>query len=193
MGTMMYLLVASALAAPQGFKVTKNTDHCELSLGPALGNGVVPMRAECHFPDVDPDKLHSLMAAFGDHDKYWSSVVSSDVLRTDGSRTWVKQVHAAKGISNREAILVMEKKSVEGGFRYTWTLDSSSLEPASGHVAVEWDDGYWEVTTHPDGGVRAVHQLAYGPGGSVPGFLVRWFQTSGLQAVVQEIEAYAKK
>jgi len=190
---MMYLLLASALAAPAGFKVTKNTDHCELSLGPALGNGVVPMRAECHFPGASPEKVHGLMAAFGDHDKYWSSVVSSDVLRTDGSRTWVRQVHAAKGISNREAILVMEKKTVDGGFRYTWTLDNSGLEAADGNVAVEWDDGYWEITSHPDGGVKAVHQLAYGPGGSVPGFLVRWFQTSGLQAVVQEIEAYATK
>ncbi len=190
---MTFFLLATALAAPQGYKITKNTEHCELSLGPAMGNGVVPMRAECHFPDIAPERMHTLMAAFGDHDEYWSTVVSSDVLRTDGSRTWVKQVHRSKGIADREVILVMERKTVDGGYRYTWTLDNAGLEPASGNVAADWDDGYWEITADPAGGVRAVHQLAYGPGGSVPGFLVRWFQTSGLQVIVEEIEAYAKQ
>jgi len=187
------LVVSMALAAPAGFKVTKNTDHCELSLGPALPNGVVPMRAECHWPNLAPERLHALFGAWGDHDLYFSSVTSSDVLRTDGSRVWVKQVHQAKGISDRECILAMEKTSIEGGSKYAWTLDNGDLEPGKGRVEVGHDDGYWEITAHPEGGTRAVHQLAYDPGGSVPGFLVRWFQTSGLTAVVEEIEAYASK
>jgi hypothetical protein len=190
---MLILLVTSALAAPAGFKVTKNTEHCELSLGPALGNGVVPMRAECHWPDLAPEKLQGLLAAWGDHEKYFSSVVSCDVERTDGARVWTKQVHRAKGIADREAVLVMERSKIEGGYRYAWSLDNGDLVAADGNVLVGWDEGFWEFTADPNGGTRAVHQLAYDPGGSVPGFLVRWFQTSGLTAVVEEIEAYAKK
>lgn len=190
---MIILLVTTALAAPPGFKVTKNTDHCELSLGPALGNGVVPMRAECHWPDLEPARLQGMMAALADHDLYFSSVVSSDVVRSDGARTWVKQVHRAKGISDREAILVMETTKVGDAQHYGWALDNGDLVASSGNVLVGYDDGFWEFSAHPDGGTKAVHQLAYDPGGSVPGFLVRWFQTSGLTAVVEEIEAYAKK
>lgn len=190
---MTHLLLSVALAAPPGFKVTKTTDHCELSLGPALPNGVVPMRAECHWADLSPDTLHGLLAAWADHDLYFSSVETSDVVRTDGARVWVKQTHVAKGISNREAILVMEKTAVAGGARYGWTLDNGDAKPADGNVLAAWDDGFWEITAHPSGGTKAVHQLAYDPGGSVPSFLVRWFQTSGLTAVVEELEAAARK
>jgi Cu2+-exporting ATPase len=41
--------------------------------------------------------------------------------------------------------------------------------------------------------LKADDRILVRPGGSVPGFLVRWFQTRGLTAVVEEIEAYAKK
>ena len=187
------LIITSALAAPPGFKVTKNTDHCELSLGPALATGTVPMRAECHWPDVAPDKVHALLGAWGDHDRYWSSVAQSDVQRTDGARSWVHQVHQSKGISDRECVVVMSSESISGGTKYQWTLDQGDLTVEKGRVKVAQSDGYWEITAHPDGGTKAIHQLAYDPGGSVPGFLVRWFQTSGLTAVVTEIEAYAKR
>jgi len=190
---MIITLLGLAIAAPPGFKVSKTTTHCELSLGAPLGNGVVPMRAECHWADIAPEKVHALMAAWADHDLYFSAVSASDVLRTDGSRVWVHQVHVAKGISDREAILVMEKKPIPGGFRYGWTLDNAGLTVATDRVAAAWDDGFWEVSAHPQGGTLAVHQLAYDPGGSVPSFLVRWFQTSGLTAVVEELEAWARK
>jgi hypothetical protein len=188
---MLWWMVTVVMAAPPGFKVTKQTEHCELSLGKALPNGVVPMRAECHWPHLAPERLHGLLEAWGDHDLYWSSVASSDVKRSDAGRYWVHQVHQAKGISDREAVVLMEKKPIEGGARYGWVLDNAGLEVGSGRVEVAYSEGWWEITAHPEGGTKAVHQLSYDPGGSVPGFLVRWFQTSGLTAVVEEIEAYA--
>jgi len=191
--SLLLMSALPALAAPSGFKVTKNTDHCELSLGPASPTGVVPMRAECHWPDIAPDKVHALLGAWGDHDRYWSSVQSSDVKRTDGARTWVHQVHQSKGIADRECIVVMQSESIDGGTKYHWTLDQGQLQVGDGRVEVAQSDGFWEITAHPDGGTRAIHQLSYDPGGSVPGFLVRWFQTSGLTAVVTELEAYAAR
>jgi len=187
----LLLLASSAWALPPGFHETKTTQYCQLALGKAGPNGVVPMRAECHWPHIEPDKLHGLMGAWGDHDLYFSSVVSSDVQKTDGGRSWVHQVHRAKGISDRECVVVMEKTSIDGGARYGWTVDNGGLVVEKGRVEVAQSDGFWEIRPHADGGTAAVHQLSYDPGGSVPGFLVRWFQTSGLTAVVTELESYA--
>lgn len=188
---MWILLAGLAIGAPPGFEQTKKTERCTLYLGAALANGVVPMRAECHFPEADPARLQAAFSRWEDHDLPFATVLSSDVLRTEGGVAWVHQVHAVKGVSDREGVLRMEKTAIEGGTRFSWTLDNGDLKPADGRVLIGHDDGFWEITTHPDGGTRAVHQLAYDPGGSVPGFLVRWFQTSGLANIVTEMERWA--
>lgn len=188
---MLTLALSAALAAPAGYKQTKTTDTCQLFLGPAAGNGVVPMHAECTWPGVDLAKLDAAFSRWQDHDDLFTTIVSSDVERTDGSAAIVRQVHRSKGISDREALLRMEKTAVEGGHRYAWTLVSEPFTVGDERVAVPFDTGYWEFTA-VDGGVKAVHHLEYDPGGSVPSFLVHWFQTSGLQAIVTELEAYAR-
>ena len=180
-----------AQAAPPGFSQTKTTDRCTLYLGEALDNGVVPMRAECHFPTVDQAKLDAAFSRWEDHDLPFATVLSSDVVRTSGPVAWVRQVHAVKGVSDREGVLRMERTAIDGGHRYGWTLDTTPTEVGDGRVPIGFDDGFWEFTAHPDGGVAAIHQLAYDPGGRVPGFLVRWFQTSGLATIVEEMEAWA--
>lgn len=190
---MLILIFAGpAAAAPPGFEPTKTTERCSLYLGAPLDNGVVPMRAECHFPGVDLAKLDAAFSRFDDHDVPFSTVLASDVVRTSGGVAWVHQVHAVKGVSDRECILRMERAPVEGGHRYSWTLDNAGLALSDGRVQVDFDDGFWELTAHPEGGVSAIHQLAYDPGGRVPGFLVRWFQTSGLATIVAEMEAWAE-
>jgi hypothetical protein len=180
-----------ALAAPPGFRDTKTTEHCQLMLAEApLPNGVVPMRAECHWPDVTVEHLDTLMSRFDAHASYFSSVTQSETVPGDGP-TRSHQVHRAKGISDRECVLRMSRDKAGDTITISWTLDNGDLEPAKGRVLVAHDDGFWQFSPHPDGGARVVHQLAYDPGGTVPGFLVRWFQTSGLEAVVEELEAAA--
>ena len=185
------LLLPVVFAAPPGFEATKSTERCQLYLGPALANGVVPMRAECHWLTVDLNKLTDAFSRWDDHDVPFDSVLSSDVVRAEGEVAWVHQVHAVKGVSDRECRLRMQRSPIAGGHRFEWTLDNGDLKPADGRVLVGYDDGFWEVTADPAGGVRAVHQLAYDPGGRVPGFLVRWFQTSGLVDIVTEMETWA--
>lgn len=191
-GMLTTTLIALALAAPPGFKQTRTTDHCALFLGPADA-GVVPMRAECHWPDLTVARLDALMGKVEDHDLYFSSVQVSDLERTEGGKKLVYQVHKAKGISDRQTRLWMTYANSGGVVKVAWSVaHDQPVEVPKGQVAVARSDGFWEFSEHADGGVHAVHQLAYDPGGSVPGFLVRWFQTSGLEAVVTEIEAYAK-
>lgn len=187
----MLWLVATALAAPAGYTVTEaSIDGCELSLGPTEANGVVPMHAECWWPDVTVDKFKSKLSKWDLHDDIWTAVVSSDVRETDGDRALVWQVHQSKGIANREVLLWMKHEVVDGADRYSWTqARDRELAVADGDVATLRDDGYWQVKADPRGGVTVIHHLAYDPGGSVPGFVVRWFQTSGLKANLAEAHA----
>lgn len=182
-------LLTSAFAAPPDYRPTRTTEHCQMFLGPAMANGVVPMHAECVWPGVTLDKATALFSDWAGHDEIFSSVVSSDVERTEGEVAFVRQVHRAKGISDREALLKMQKTPADGGgVRFGWTLEPSEPKDAS-HVGVAFDTGYWEFREGADG-LHVVDHLEYDPGGSVPGFLVRWFQTSGLEAVLSELETW---
>ena len=60
------------------------------------------------------------------------------------------------------------------------------------HVLPDQDDGGWTVIPDPRGGVRVEYDLLYDPGGSVPGFVVRWFQGSGFVQLVGEMRTAAK-
>lgn len=192
----MLFSLSVALAAPPGYKVTKNADNnqCELSLGPAEADGIVPMHAECWWPDVTLDTFNTKMAKYGDHDDYFQTVVTSDVRSTSGDKTLVWQQHHSSGISDREVLLWMSHTN-EGGFdRYGWKLATDQkLDVQSGHVAVVRDDGFWEAKADPKGGIRVNHTLVYGPGGSVPGFIVRAFQTGGLEGNVTDLHAALKR
>lgn len=185
------LLLSAALAAPAGWNVTKTDADggaCELSLGPTESDGVVPMRAECHWKDVTLDQFKTKLAAFGDHDDYFTAVVQSTVKRVEGDKTIVFQEHQSSGISNREVMISMWHETVDGYDRYAWkTLGAEPLTVASGNVRCNRSEGYWSAKADAAGGIDVVHVLAYDPGGSVPGFLVRWFQTSGLATNATEL------
>lgn len=182
-------LAAAALAAPDGWTVTEQTyEGCELSLGPADKAGVVPMRAECWWPEVTMQSWTTKMGNWAYHDEIWTAVAQSEVKRNAGDRVLVWQRHQAKGIADREVLLWMwHETRPDGAERYAWTKASEeALLVADGRVEVAASDGYWEARPDPQGGVRIVHELRYAPGGSVPGFLVRWFQGSGFETNVAE-------
>jgi hypothetical protein len=168
-------LVSVALAAPAGFEQTKTTERCALFLGPALANGVRPMRAECHFPEVDLAKLDAAFSRWQDHDLPFATVLSSDVVRTEGGTAWVRQVHAVKGVSDREGVLRMKKTPIAGGSRFEWTLDDGGAAPGDGRVPIGFDDGFWELTAHPEGGGEGRAPAGVRPGrerARVPGPVV---------------------
>lgn len=181
-------------AAPSGYKVTV-ADHegCELSLGPAAADGVVPMHAECDWADVTIDRFRSVMSDWAGHDEVFTVIVSSEVRRSAGDRALVYQLQRTKGISDREVLMWMWHETVSGADRYAWTTAAEeALTVQDGNVRCARSDGYWQAAANPTGGVHVVHQLEYAPGGSVPGFLVRWFQTSGLQTNLSEVHAAVK-
>jgi hypothetical protein len=124
-------------AAPPGYSVTKQDYHgCELSLGPAEADGVVPMRAECVWRDVKLETFKAQMSNYAEHDTYFEAVVDSEVRRTEGTRALVYQKHRSSGIADREVLLWMSHQTVDGYERYGWThAKGEPLTPQSGNVA----------------------------------------------------------
>lgn len=187
----MFTLLAAAVAAvPSGYTEIKAGNGCKIYKGPATAAGIVPVYASCDWPDVAPAKLHARLADWEQHDEIWSTVGSSTTKKTEGSRSLVHQVHTLSSISNREVELWMEKKTVPGGFQYAWK-SGPPVTPAKGNVATTSSEGFWQVTDGSQGS-HVEYALTYDPGGSVPGFLVRWFQASGTLTSTEELRAAVK-
>lgn len=184
----LLLLAGPALAAPPGFRETKQVDGCKLYLGPAESDGVVPMAADCVWTDVTLEAFEAKLAPWQNHDRVFSTVVASDVIRTEGGTSIVKQKHRASGISDREIIIAGSRTSVSGGgVRFSWKKKAESFAVASGNVEAARSEGYWQAVPNAGGGIKVTYELRYDPGGSVPSFLVRWFQTSGLVEILGDL------
>jgi len=186
------LLFQTALAAPPGYTEAKRDNDCIIYKGPAESDGVIPIYTDCHWPEVSPEKLQQVQYDWAGHAKVFTTVRTSVVKKTEGEKSLVHQVHALSGVSDREVEIWMWRQAVDGGFQYNWKSDGPMASPAKGNVATARHEGYWRITKHKDGGTRAEYMLIYDPGGSVPGFLIRWFQTSGTVTTTEELRAAGK-
>jgi hypothetical protein len=98
-------------------------------------------------------------------------------------------VHRNSGIADREVLIFMWREQKDGWDRYAWAPSGQALVPYKGNVAAVRNEGYWEARPSAAGGVQVRHQLLYAPGGSVPGWVVRMFQTGGLESSVKDMRA----
>lgn len=185
---MFLLMLTTALAAaPAGYKETKRAHDCVLYVGLKEADGVVPVYAECRWPDVDAAVFDRVFSDWTTHDELFSTIIASDLVRKEGGASVVHQVHTASGISDREVILAGRRAEVDGGFRYHWTRTADALTVAKGNVATARSDGAWWIKAAEGGGIEVKYELSYDPGGSVPGFLVRWFQVGGVADVLYDL------
>lgn len=190
--TALLLTASSALAAaPAGYKELTTGNDCAVYRGPAAADGIAPVYVECTWPDVSTAKLHAALSDWAGHAKVHGTIITSEVVKSEGGRDLVRQEHKLSGVSNREVEIWMEKKAVEGGFTYSWT-NAAPVTPEKGNVATTKHVGSWTVTDAPGGGASIVYKLAYNPGGSVPGFLIRWFQGSGTIETTEELRAVGR-
>jgi hypothetical protein len=181
----MWTLLAALLThAHAGWTIHSEADGCTFYVGAQEGD-VAPVRAVCDWA-IAPDRLHRALADMGRHDDYFSSVESSTVTGPGIA----EQVHVASGISKRAVRIRYGQEAIAGGVRYAWDKapDQSGMDAYG--VIPSADRGSWEVTALPDGTSHVVYELRYGAGGSVPSFLVRWFQGSGTKALVLELKAW---
>lgn len=185
---MLVLALTLAVAAPPGYRETRSdvAGGCDLFLGQADSEGVVPMRAECDWPDVTVAQFEAAYGDWASHDEIYGNISSSVVLSSEGTTHSVRQTFEAGGIKTREMIIVGSREDVPGGVKYSWHKQAGDQGITTNNVEVTRSTGYWLVTERAEGGVHAEYELSYDPGGSVPGFLVRWFQGSGLQGIIED-------
>jgi len=151
------------------------------------------MHASCVWPDVDPDQLHILLADPTRYGELVYAIQSSVIVRREGGRTLVHQVQTAKGIAPREVMVWMSTERVDDATKYSWaTAIDEPLIVAKGSVRSPRNEGYWLVGPAVGGGTQVDHHVAYNPGGSVPGWLVRWASVGGLSEVMAQVHATAR-
>jgi hypothetical protein len=185
-------LAASLTLAQAGWEETARDNGCVFYKATTTeADGVQPVRATCDWP-IKPKTLHRLLDKVEDHDLYFSGITKCNLIGHEGAvaRTW--QLHETPGMSAREVVLDMETTVIDGGWRFAWTKAADQSHNTGGGVEIELNTGMWEVTDNGQGGSKVVYELRYKPGGNVPGFMVRWFQGSGMQSLIGELRTYAK-
>ena len=183
---MLALLLPALLAAPAGWESFDSGGGCTYFKSPKHASGYPTLRAECTWSDVTPAQLDALLSDLEGHDEIHSSIAEAKVVGTTTSGTKVYQRHVASGISDREANMEYTRAVSGDTITHAWSMTADQPTPAAGNEAPAHNSGKWELS--PDGaGAKVVYELRYEPGGSVPGFVVRAFQTSDFVLIVQEL------
>ncbi|MCB9762693.1 MAG: hypothetical protein H6739_23030 [Alphaproteobacteria bacterium] len=187
-------LALPALATPKGFEHLKDADGCAFFIGPKKASGYEVMRAECTWPDVTVEALDRHLSAHDTHDLIFETIAASDIIGQEGEAVRVFQVHQAAGISDREATLLYTRQvAADGTITHAWQMTAQQPPPQDGRVTAVVDTGKWELRPAPSGGATVVHELLYEPGGSVPAFVVRWFQSGGFPDIAASLRTYTLK
>ncbi len=193
---LLSLLTAQVLAAapspPAGYSEIKRANDCVLYAGPKDGAGYSPVWALCTWPDVDPGHLDALLSDVEAHDTYFSAVGACDCEVVDGQNI-CHQRNVAAGISDREIDLIMYRKVEGDTILHGWTPAPVQTGAADGNVQAVKSEGAWTITPNPAGGSWVTYSLYYNPGGSVPSWVIRWFQGSGIAELVGDMRAVATR
>jgi len=83
--------------------------------------------------------------------------------------------------------------ATRGGNRYAWARADNQSATSGQNIVVPVHNGHWEVRPGDGGGSELIYRSHYLPGGTVPEFLVRMFQSSGTEAVLRDFRAIAEK
>lgn len=149
---------------------------------------VIALRAECTW-ELSADKVKKKLADWSVHDDVFESVAESRVLGSlQGGAGKVYQRHQASGISDREIVMDVTEAAIEGGWRWTHKRSADQSQVTGEHVLVGRDDGLWELKPTASGGCTVTYELRYDPAGSVPGFMVKWFQGSGFRDMLLQLK-----
>lgn len=189
---MWTFLFTAGFAAPPDYTPVKTLHGCDLARGPTEADGVSPMLAECHWPDVAPDDLVRLIRDYEGYDELIFAIERSEVWRVEEDSTLILQRQTARGIAPREVLIRMSTQVDDSTTRVAWTTgEDSTFIVSDDAVRSPRNEGSWTVTAHPEGGARVEHRVAYDPGGLVPAWVVRWASVGGLLQVMGEVRARA--
>jgi len=189
----LILLQSVFAGGPPGSKLSAAGHDCVFYVGPKADIGYNHINVECHWPEVTVAQVDPVLSKWGIHDQIFSAVKVSDVIGQEGEYDLVRQVHTAKGIKPREAILKYKRQIVNGGYKYAWFMHENQPPASPGKVVSTYDDGHFIVTHNPSGGVKVEYHLLYSPSGKIPKFVVNWFQTDGVMTVMKDLRTYLNR
>lgn len=164
------------------------SNGCTVVQQPAEGD-VTPVHVECRWP-VPAERVQELVGDVEAHGHIFSGLAQSAVVENRDGHLLVRQVQQAKGMADREVILEWRVEPIPDGYRYQFRKAPDQSALTGMHIEVAQDIGYWEVVSDGDG-ARLVYELRYLPGGGVPPFLVRTFQSSAISAAMSELREAA--
>lgn len=187
----MLWILSTALAAPADYEKAKSANGCTAYVGPEAASGIGPVQVECHWPEQNVEAIDALLGDVGIHDDIFTLIVESTVKSETDGVSAVKQVHNSPPLDQRELVQLMGRKEADGVITHWWKKAPDQPAVASDHVLPDTNDGQWILQEHPKGGVSLIYQLNYAPGGSVPSFVIRAFQTGGVLDFLGDLRAYA--
>lgn len=189
---LLTFLISMSLAADDGFAFVREASGCAIAMRPEDHPSGAAMRADCHWPDVDPKRLIEVIGQYERYDEFVSPVHEARIERRSGNRTLVYQRQQMLGIADREVLLWMwREERPDSGVRVSWTTASDEpLALAPGSVRTPKNIGYWEVTPDPVGGAHVVHEIQLDAGGAIPRWLVSLVRTRGFARIMQDVRVF---
>ena len=193
----MLIFIALARAEPPPFDQIDQVDSfdgCIIRMGrPLPDSRVQPLRAECHWSDVTLARMAELL---GNYERYGDFIACMREVRVvrdgDPRGTLVWQLdNIGIGLSERESETWMSRTDAPGALQVAWRTANEPFTPRSGSVVMPFNEGAWWVTASPGGGVDIVEDLRIDPGGSLPSWVVNWFQTYGISAELKQLHDLA--
>jgi len=188
---MLGVLLTSLLAVPDGYKTGKTANDCTVHLGPKLASGISKVYVECDWPDLALSKLDQLVGDVGMHETVFRSISDSEVIAENSGILRVRQVHVNPGIADRELIQLHGRTEKGGAIQHWWRKDKDQSDLSGDNVLPDKCNGYWLLEANGEG-TKLGYALQYEPGGSVPGFVISAFQSSGVLEFVSALGTYAR-
>lgn len=190
MRALFFLLLPTLGAVPKGYTdLNHDKNGCTYYIGPTLPSGYASLRGECEWTNLSAERLDSLLSNLTLHDEIFEVISETTLLGQGEGGTLIRQVHVTSGLSDRQVDLVFKREVKGDTIIHHWT--KASTQSPGDRVEPDTDNGRWEFTPMSTGGVRVVSELLYEPGGTVPGFVVRWFQNTGFVQIVEDLRVYA--
>ena len=185
--TMMQVAFATP---PAGAEPTVYEHGCQFYSGPLHSSGYNKVTAQCAWPELSVEKIDSMLSVNSMHDELFNTISVAVNVGSFQGRELFRQVHYASGISDREVIVQQWRTTLNGGYRYSWTLHPDQSAVTGDNVAPDVNEGAWTVTARPNGGSNVKYELVYAPGGWIPRFIANRFQSEGIVEMVGEFRTY---
>ncbi len=182
----IFSLAASAAAAEEG----RSSGGCVVRRTTVDAEGIGTFHSECRWPIA-----HELVQRVFQNRELLASENSSLAESRELPDGRVVNVHSVGfPIADRQVTLESVSETLpDGGLRDRYWKSERQEPLAKGRVQVRIDEGVWEIRPDGAGGTLLTYEMRYDPGGNLEPWLVRRFQTAGIERSLAELRVGAER